>query len=244
MVAVRGAGPADGLALRRWESERTDAAAGGESEHRRVGMKTTVGVLLACVLIGSSGAAFGQGAPRPEKVAELRMTLRDLLVEHIQWSRMLVVASRAGQGALARVAQTRALANARAIGEAVGSFYGKEAGQKFGDLFSAHNRAVKEYMEATFSGRTASKRAAAERATSNAREIDGFLSRANPNLPKGAVLNLLVAHWIHHTAQIEAAAKGDWALEARVWDDMRRHIYTIADALAEAIGKQFAEKFQ
>ncbi len=206
-------------------------------------MRTAV-VVLGVLLVAFAGLASAQTAPKPEKVAELRMALRDLLVEHIHWSRTLVLATRAGQLAQAQVAETQALANARAIGDAVGSFYGKDAGQKFAELFTAHNRAVKDYMQATFSGRAAAKKAASDRAVKNAREIDVFLSGANPNLPQGAVLNLLGSHWAHHVAQIESAAKRDWAGEARVWHDMRKHILTIADALAEAIAKQFAERLQ
>jgi uncharacterized protein YukE len=170
------------------------------------------------------------------------MALRDLLLEHIHWSRTMVLATRDGNAALARVAEGKALDNARALGDAVASFYGGEAGQKFSSLFAGHNRAVKAYMDAAFAGREADKRAATQRAVQNAQEIDAFLSAANPHLPKGAVLNLLGAHWAHHVAAIDAAARRNWSQEARVWEDMRKHIYVIADALAEAIAKQFPDK--
>jgi hypothetical protein len=44
-----------------------------------------------------------------------------------------------------------------------------------------------------------------DRAVKNAQEIDTFLSGANPNIPKGAILSLLGSHWAHHVAQNEAA---------------------------------------
>lgn len=196
-------------------------------------------VLAAAAL---ASAAWAQAAARPEQVAELRMALRDLLGEHVHWSRTLVLASRAGERAAARVAESRALANARALGQAVGSFYGAEAGRQFARLFEGHNRAVKDYVEAVLGGRQAAKKAASDRAVRNAQELDAFLSGANPNLPKGAVLNLLAVHWAHHVAQVEAAAKRDWVQEARVWEEMRKHVYAIADALAQAIAKQFPDK--
>ncbi|MDQ7800290.1 MAG: hypothetical protein QN151_00280 [Armatimonadota bacterium] len=178
-------------------------------------MRRAVGV-LGVLLVAFAGLAPAQTVPKPEKVAELRMALRDLLVEQIHWSRTLVLATRAG----------------------------KDAGQKFAGLFTAHSRAVKDYLQAALSGRAAAKKAASERAVKNARDMDALLSGANPNLPQGAVLNLLGSHWAHHVAQIESAAKRDWAGEARVWHDMRKHILTIADALVEAIAKQFAERLQ
>ncbi len=205
-------------------------------------MRSVLAAVLTWVLAGVPAAGLAQSAPRPEKVADLRMTLRDLLGEHIHWSRTLVLATRAGERSAAQVAESRAIANARALGDAVAAFYGKEAGDRFAALFVGHNRAVKEYLTAALAGRQTAKKAASERAVRNAQEIDTFLSGANPNLPKGAVLNLLASHWAHHVAQVEAAAKRDWAQEARVWDEMRKHIYVVADALAEAIAKQFPDK--
>ena len=44
-------------------------------------------------------------------------------------------------------------------------------------------------------------------------------------------------------AQIEQFAKGDYAAEAKTWEGMRTHMFTIADALADALAKQFPAKF-
>ncbi len=206
-------------------------------------MRRTATLLVALVLVAFLVPAASAQAPKPEKVADLRMALRDLLVGHVHWSRTLVLAARMGDRSAARVAETQAVENARALGQAVGSFYGAEAGRRFAELFTGHNRAVKAYLEAALARSEPRRKAAHDQAARNAQEIDAFLSGANPNLPKGAVLSLLVAHWAHHVAQIDAAVRRDWTQEARVWEEMLRHIYRIADALAEAIAKQFPEKF-
>jgi hypothetical protein len=70
-----------------------------------------------------------------------------------------------------------------------------------------------------------------------------FLSKANPNLPKDAVLGLLQAHGGHHIAQIQELKAGKYDAEARTWEDMKAHMYVIADALTQALAKQFAAKF-
>jgi hypothetical protein len=41
---------------------------------------------------------------------------------------------------------------------------------------------------------------------------------------------------------IDATAKKDWATEADVWDPMVKYVYTISDALATGIAKQFPYK--
>ncbi len=43
---------------------------------------------------------------------------------------------------------------------------------------------------------------------------------------------------------IDATAKKDWGAEADMWDPMVKYIYTLTDALADGIAKQFPEKFQ
>jgi hypothetical protein len=52
-----------------------------------------------------------------------------------------------------------------------------------------------------------------------------------------------MAHGGHHIMQIDQVIMKDYAAEAATWDTMRMHIYTIADALAGGIEKQFPKKF-
>jgi hypothetical protein len=63
-------------------------------------------------------------------------------------------------------------------------------------------------------------------------------------LPRQTLESLLTAHGAHHLQQNQQLAKGDRANEARTWDAMRAHIYSISDALAQAIAKQFPDKFR
>ncbi len=77
----------------------------------------------------------------------------------------------------------------------------------------------------------------------NGEEIATFLSAANPNWPKEALLSALAAHAGHHMAQIEAINAKNWPSGAQTWEAMKNHIYTIADVLASGIVKQFPAKF-
>jgi hypothetical protein len=69
------------------------------------------------------------------------------------------------------------------------------------------------------------------------------LSSANPNWPKDAVLSLLMAHGGHHISQIDQFNSNNFSAEAQTVDAMQKHIYAIADALADGIVKQFPKKF-
>jgi hypothetical protein len=204
--------------------------------------------MIALLFTWNAPPAHTQAAPNPAKVTDLKMALRGLLTDHIFWVRSLVIATRLGDRAEASVSDANGTENARAIGRSIAPIYGQAAGEKFATLFVGHYSAVKDYMRAAFAnnykGSAALEKTAQDRLTKNATDIAAFLSSANPNLPNGTVYALLVAHAGHHIAAINATAKKDWAAEAKVWDPMVMHIDTIADALADAIAKQFPDKFR
>ncbi len=186
--------------------------------------------------------------PNPAKVVELKMVLRDLYVNHIFWVRSLVISTRLGEKKAMSEADEYGLNNAKAIGNSIAPFYGQAAGEKFATLFVGHYTAVKGYMRAAFAnnfrGNETLKKAAVDALTKDGNEIAVFVSSANPNLPKGTVYALLTAHVGHHVAAINATAKKDWSAEADVWDPMVKQIYTLSDALADGIAKQFPDKFR
>lgn len=206
-------------------------------------------VVISVFFVWTVPSARSQAAtPNPAKVAELKMALRDLYIGHIFWVRDLVISTRLGEKAAVSEADEYGLKNAKAIGQSIAPFYGKAAGEKFATLFVGHYSAVKDYMNAAFKnnfkGNAALKKAALDKLTKNANEIAAFLSSANPNLPKATVYGLLVTHAQQHMTSIDATAKKDWSGEADMWEPMVKHIYTISDAAADAIAKQFPDKFQ
>ena len=54
---------------------------------------------------------------------------------------------------------------------------------------------------------------------------------------------LFLAHGGHHLQQIQELQAGQYEKEAATWSVMKGHIYVIADALTDALAKQFPEKF-
>jgi hypothetical protein len=177
------------------------------------------------------------------KTVELQLALRDLWVGHIFWVRNVVLATKYSDADAAKVAEDKVVENAKAIGDAIASIYGKEAGDKLFGLLAGHYGAVKGYMTAAFAGNADAKGAAVEKLKKNAEEIATFLSSANPNWPKQTLVGLLMAHGAHHIAQIDQVNIKDFSAEAKTSDDMKKHIYVIADALAGGIVKQFPKKF-
>lgn len=69
-----------------------------------------------------------------------------------------------------------------------------------------------------------------------------FPSGANPYLPKAALSEMLLVHGLQHISQIRQLAAKDTSGEAKTRVATKTHIVALADALAEAIAKQFPSK--
>lgn len=182
-------------------------------------------------------------APAPAKVNETGAALRDLWVAHVFWVRNVVVSTFAGNEPAAAVAEQEVVANAKQIAAAIEPYYGKDASEKLFGLLAGHYGAVKQYLDATVAGNKGKQDAAFKSLTANATEIARFLSGANPNLPFDTLNGLLLAHGGHHVQQIQQVQSKQYADEAKTWDAMKRHMYVVSDALAEAIAKQFPKQF-
>ena len=103
---------------------------------------------------------------------------------------------------------------------------------------------MKAYLEAAAEDNVSAQETATQSLSSNAEEIAIFLSKANPHLAKDTLHGLLLAHGGHHIQQIQQLKGHQYDAEAQTWEDMKNHIYTIADATAEALAKQFASRFR
>jgi hypothetical protein len=207
-------------------------------------MKTISMLTLALILFAGVAAAPAHAdlAANP-KTAATQAALRDLWLGHVFWVRNVAMATFANDATRVKAAEEQVVANAKQIAGAIEPFYGKAAADKLFTLLAGHWGAVKAQIEATAKGDAKGKDAALKAATANAEQIATFLSSANPNLPKNVLTGLLVAHFGHHVAQNQLLKDKKYAEEATVWDAMRRHMYVIADALGDAIAKQFPAKF-
>ncbi|WP_156439629.1 hypothetical protein [Bradyrhizobium valentinum] len=210
----------------------------------------TVGAAIAALvpLSGSAFAASRHSHPakrraRTDKTFETAAVLRDLWIGHIFWVRAVSIATIEKRDDAARIAEQRAVTNARSIAATIEPFYGAAANDTFFKLLAGHYGAVKAYLVATVADDAAKQGTATQSLTSNAEEIASFLSKANPYFPKDVVNNLLLAHGGHHIQQIQELKDRKYEAEAHTWEEMKNHIYQVADATADALAKQFADRF-
>lgn len=181
---------------------------------------------------------------RSDKVSQTAAALRDLWVDHIFWIRNISIATFNKNDTAMKTADKRVVANAQLIAATIEPFYGVAAKEQFFKLLAGHYGAVSAYLTAVTKGDASAQAVAIQSLTLNAGEIATFLSKANPYLPRDAVNSLLLAHGGQHVQQIQQLQEQNYEFEAKTWEEMKDHVYQIADATADALGKQFEEKFR
>jgi hypothetical protein len=184
-----------------------------------------------------------QADVRNQKTLQTAASLKDLWLGHIFWVRNVSIAAIDKNDASLKIAEQQAVANAHAIAATIEPFYGAAAKDRFFKLLAGHYGAVKAYLLASVAGDSSAQATATQSLTTNAGQIATFLSEANPYLSKDTVQGLLLAHGGHHIQQIQQLKDRNYEAEAQTWDEMKKHVYQIADATADALAKQFAKRF-
>lgn len=210
-------------------------------------LKTTVLIGVLAVAAPALAAADASAPASPNvstKLAGTKAALRDLWIGHIFWARNVVEARLANDSARAKTSEQQVVANAKALAGAIEPYYGKAASDKLFGLLAGHWGAISDYLDAARAANQAGKKAANAKLAANANEIASFLSGANPHLPADTLRGLLAAHGAHHVQQIDQLKARQYEEEAKTWEAMTAHVYVISDALADAIAKQFPERFR
>jgi hypothetical protein len=175
-------------------------------------------------------------------VTELRISLHDLWVEHIVWTRQYVVAAAAGQPD-ASFAAERLLKNQEDIGNAIKPFYGNQAGNQLTSQLKDHIIIAVDLLEAAKAGNSTALEEIEEKWYANADEIATFLSGANPNWTKEDMLKMLNEHLSLTKTEAVARLTGDYATDVTTFDALYKHAISMADEFTVGIVKQFQERF-
>jgi hypothetical protein len=176
------------------------------------------------------------------KITELRISLHNLWVEHIVWTRQYVVAAAADQPD-ASFAAERLLKNQEDIGDAIKPFYGDQAGNQLTSQLKDHITIAVELLEAAKSGNSTALERIEQKWYANADEIATLLSAANPNWTKEDMLSMLNEHLSLTKTEAVARLTGDYATDVTTFDALYKHAISMADEFTVGIVKQFPEQF-
>ena len=181
-------------------------------------------------------------APATSKSAALDEAMRKLWADHVFWTRLYIISAVNGAPD-AQAAANRLLANQDAIGNAIVPYYGADAGKKLADLLRQHILIAVDLVAAAKANDQAKQQDADARWHANAADLATFLSGANPNWPRQAVLDMLNQHLALTTQEAVDRLKGDYTNDVTNFDKIFDQAMMMADTLANGIVKQFPAKF-
>jgi hypothetical protein len=195
-------------------------------------------VLVAAALAGcaSGNMTTAQMAAAPAGERDLREGMRKLWADHVVWTRVYIIAAVADQ-ADAPAALKRLMRNQEDIGSAIVPYYGAAAGAKLTDLLKQHISVAGEVVAAAKANDTAKLADANRRWQSNADDIAGFLSGANPHWSKPALLSMLREHLDLTTKEATARLQRRWDDDVVMFDQIFNQAMMMADALTVGILK-------
>jgi hypothetical protein len=201
---------------------------------------------LAGTMASADQGTRTQLAAKPSadtKAADLRSALDQLLGEHVQLAADATNAALNGRDAEFQAAAGALDANSVDIANAIGSVYGKDAGEAFLGLWRSHIGMVVDYTVGTASKDKTKQDKAVGELMQYTKDFGAFLNSANPNLPQDAVADLVKHHAVTLKAVIDAQAAGDQQKAYMALRTAYGHMAMIAEALAQGIVKQFPKKF-
>jgi len=224
-----------------------DAQAAGDFPKAYAAIRTAyahmqmIGDPLSAAIVEQFPERFAGWTGSP--AAGLRSALNLAFREHVVLAAMATGSALGNRGAEFKAAAEALDANSVDIANAIGSVYGPGAQEAFLPLWRKHIGFVVDYTTGVATKDKAKQDKAVGDLVQYTEDFGAFLSSANPNLPKSVVADLVKTHALTLKDVIDAQGAKDWS---RVYTSLRGaagHMQMISDPLAEAIVKQFPQRF-
>jgi hypothetical protein len=214
--------------------------------------KSTLGALALGTALAITGIAGGAptgvfsaiAAETHGKAAnDLRVALNGLLAEHVTLAAAATQAALRGRKSEFESAAGALDQNSQDLAGAIGSVYGKDAGDAFLPLWRKHIGFFVDYTVGKAQGSKKKQDKAVQDLLQYAADFGAFLNSATPALPKEAVADLVKSHIVSLKEVVDAQAVRNYKLAFEKVRAASRHMQMIGDPLAAAIAAQFPDKF-
>jgi hypothetical protein len=178
----------------------------------------------------------------PQPAIAVNDAMRKLWTDHVAWTRLFIVSAVAGLPD-AEATTGRLLQNQTDIGDAVASFYGKDAGSTLTGLLRDHILVAADLVGAAKAGDNAGVSKASAAWYVNSDQIAEFLAQANSAWPVDSLKVMMKGHLDQTLAEATAQLTGDYARSVAEYDHIVTHILDMADTLSSGIVTAFPGRF-
>ena len=185
----------------------------------------------------------GHDASAPSEAVALHTAMRELWLDHVVWTRLVIVSTAANLPDLDATTQ-RLLQNQTDIGNAVKPYYGEAAGEKLTGLLRTHIIGAAELLAAAKADDSTRLDAAKKAWSVNGEEIAAFLSAANPkNWSLNDMQSMMREHLELTLTEAVDQLQGRYARSVEDYDRVKDEILKMADMLSDGVIKQFPKQF-
>lgn len=201
-------------------------------------------LLLPLNMVASPISAAAQKPCISQSEVKFENEFRRLWMDHVLWTSNYITSATTAGAEDQKQVLARLLKNQEDIGNSIKPYYGNEAGNKLTELLKEHIVIAGDIVEAAKRGQGAKVNQLNKDWHRNADDIAAFLSGANPHLKNEDVKKLMYTHLELVTDDLTASLVKDWDARILSIDDGMTHIIMMADAISDAVVKQFPEKFK
>ncbi|WP_255769771.1 hypothetical protein [Pseudarthrobacter sulfonivorans] len=186
----------------------------------------------------------GSSSSVPAAQLELRLSMRTLWAQHMEWTRLAIVDFASGSAGFDTTAG-RLLQDQADIGDAIKPFYGDAAGARLTTLLQTHITEFVGLFQAAKAQDAAGLETAKTAVYANAREIADFLAAANPQSWKQDEMRSMMKEHIDQTISYGSAElNGRYAEGIATYDLAEQHMLMMADDLSDVIINAFPGRFR
>jgi murein DD-endopeptidase MepM/ murein hydrolase activator NlpD len=172
----------------------------------------------------------------------LMEAMRTLVDDHIVWDRQYVVSVGDNLRDM-EVVNQKLIANASAIGNLFGKYYGVDNASRITNLLKQHVLLISELVKSSRRGDTVGASNYDRELRSNGDEIAFLLSSLNPYYAEDSIRNMLYQHINMIRNIIANRFARNYTAEAEAFDKARDQSVVIADYLTNGIIEQFPNRF-
>ena len=214
--------------------------------HRFARRALVIAVLGAATIAGAAASSAVLARTDKPTATAFRADMRTLWEDHITWTRLYIVSAATLDTDLPDIGVTadRLLRNQADIGEAVGAFYGSDAGDALTSLLNEHIALAAEAIAKAKANDQAGLADALDRWYANADEIAQFLADANS---RSWPFEMMRAHMREHLdltlEEAVARLNGDYPADVAAYDKVHVQILEMADMLSDGIIAAFPDQF-
>lgn len=179
---------------------------------------------------------------RSKKAINLRLDMRKLWEDHIQWTRNFIISAIADLGDKTDVTN-RLLQNQDDIGDAFKPYFGRKFAHRLAELLREHILQAAAVVADAIAGDQAQFDVDYATWKKNARRIAEFLHHHNSHWSKKEIKKMIYKHLELTTDEASSRLIQDWQADIKAYDKNHIHMLMFSDVLTKGIIKEFPDKF-